>query len=817
LQLNNTIASASYLSTPSPATSIDNTEWSFYIHQAFAPSSSNYGRVYLVSDSQNLQGTLNGYYLQFGETGSLDAAQLFRQAGAASTSVCRGTNSQIAAAFTISVKVTRDASGNWTLSVDPLAGTSYVIEASGTDNTFTTTNYFGVSCVYTISNATNFYFDNFFNGAIIVDVTPPAITSSTVMTTTQVDVVYSEAVDSTTSSSIINYSADNGLGNPTSALRDTLNTSLVHLTFATAFVNGVLYTLTISNINDFAANTMITGNTTFSKYTANAFDIVINEIMADPDPPVGLPNYEYVELYNRTAYSINLAGWGLSTTTSHCILPNVTILADSFIVFTSVTGGPLFPASANVMGVTSFPGITNTGQTLTLTNPQGNIISTVSYTDAWYQDATKASGGWSIEQIDPNNPCTGISNWRASVNPLGGTPGMQNSVNAPNPDHAPPQLLRVSIISKDTIQLYFSEPLDSLTMLNDSVYSIDNGIGIPINTKAIAPDFLSVLLTLADTLHHGIIYTITAINTITDCVGNHLGVPNTARFALPDKAMPNDIVINEILYDPNTGGVDFVEIYNRSSKIIDLKTITISQFDTINNVQTSIKTITSNGYLIFPNDYLVLSADGNSVKSQYKTTNPNGFLDIPSMISMNIAGGTVCLATLTDIIDNFIYYDNMQFALLSVTKGISLERVDFNRQTQDRSNWHSAAEAVGFATPGYQNSQYNDAGTTDDAIEITPEIFSPDEDGYNDILNINYHFDTPGFVANVNVYDSNGRLERRLIHNQLLGINGTFSWDGINDEREKSRIGIYIIYLEVFNLTGSVKHYKKTCVLASKL
>ncbi|MBA3705980.1 MAG: hypothetical protein H0W84_08810, partial [Bacteroidetes bacterium] len=90
-------------------------------------------------------------------------------------------------------------------------------------------------------------------------------------------------------------------------------------------------------------------------------------------------------------------------------------------------------------------------------------------------------------------------------------------------------------------------------------------------------------------------------------------------------------------------------------------------------------------------------------------------------------------------------------------------------------------------------------------------------DGMNDIVNIHYQLDTPGSLANVNIYDSKGRLARTLVQNQLLGINGTFSWDGINDDREKSRIGIYIIYVEVFDLSGQIKHYKKTCVLATKL
>jgi len=159
----------------------------------------------------------------------------------------------------------------------------------------------------------------------------------------------------------------------------------------------------------------------------------------------------------------------------------------------------------------------------------------------------------------------------------------------------------------------------------------------------------------------------------------------------------------------------------------------------------------------------------------------------------------------------------MHFALLNDTKGITLERIDFNRATNDKTNWHSAAKAIVYGTPGYRNSQYVDAGETDNAIEITPEIFSPDEDGMNDVVNINYKFDTPGYTANISIYDSKGRLTKLLIRNELLGTTGTYSWDGINESKEKASIGIYIIYVEVFNLKGDVKKYKKTCVLGSKL
>lgn len=648
------------------------------------------------------------------------------------------------------------------------------------------------------------------------DIISPSIIGVTVIDSTHITICFSEALDASQLAILSNYSISNGIGTPLTGIANSTLTC-VNLSLANALTSPTTYTLTFTNLSDCSGNALSPATTTFTYYKVKSFDVVINEIMADPDPVVNLPNYEYVELFNSTQYPINLNNWTFTTGTSSKVLPNVFILPDSFVVIISATGVANYPAGTIEFAALSSVSLTNTGQTLILQNPEGKTISTVSYTDNWYQDANKKDGGYSLEQVDPNNPCAGMSNWRASTNSFGGTPGKKNSVVAANADHTPPQVIRVSVIATDTIQLYFNEPLDSTTMLNTSIYSIDNGIGAPTQLFTIAPDFKSVRLTLATALQVGIIYTVTVNNAITDCVGNPIGTDNSARFAIPEAALPNDIVINEILFDPNVGGVDFVEIYNRSNKVIDLKTMNISQYDTINNVQTSIKTITTDGYLIFPKDYLVLSTDGAAIKSQYNTSNPEGFLDLPSMPSMNIDGGTICLATISNIIDNFKYYADMHFGLLNITKGISLERINFDRPTQDRTNWHSAAEDVGFATPAYKNSQYADAGETDNVLEITPEIFSPDEDGNNDVVNINYHFDTPGFTANVTIYDSKGRVVKQLIRNELLGIKGTFSWDGINEDREKARMGIYIIFFEVFDLKGAVKHYKKTCVLGGKL
>ena len=110
------------------------------------------------------------------------------------------------------------------------------------------------------------------------------------------------------------------------------------------------------------------------------------------------------------------------------------------------------------------------------------------------------------------------------------------------------------------------------------------------------------------------------------------------------------------------------------------------------------------------------------------------------------------------------------------------------------------------------------AGSDDDGdVSVYPEIFSPDNDGYNDVLNIYCKTDSPGKMLNITIYDSKGRLIKYLIKNQLMSAENVYSWDGINDNNQKANIGIYVIYVEILDMKGNVKHYKKTAVLATKL
>ena len=433
LQVNNTVAGASYLSTPL-SVSLNNLEWRMFVKQSFAGSSSNFGRVYLVSNQANLEGSLNGFFLQFGEAGSLDAIELFKQTGTLTTSIARGTDAQIANSFAVGIRVTRNASGLWSLYVDATGGTNYVLEASGTEATFTATNFFGVATTYTASNATKFFYDNFIVAPISVDTIPPSVVSASVISSTELDVLFNETVTPTSSQDSTHYNVNNGLGNPLTAIRDAANFSLVHLTFATTFTSGQLDSLIVSNISDIDTNVLVADTITFTYFApfiASAKDVIINEIYAAPSSSSPLPNVEFVELYNRSTVPINLNQWTFNdpATVLHNI-GNYILLPDSFVILCSTSSVAALSAFSNVLGISSFPSLNNSGDHLYLKSDIGTLIDSVNYLDTWYRDAVKAAGGWTLELINPNTAinCSSATNWIASNTPLHGTPNKQNSV-----------------------------------------------------------------------------------------------------------------------------------------------------------------------------------------------------------------------------------------------------------------------------------------------------------------------------------------------------------------------------------------------------
>ncbi|MFM2038619.1 MAG: hypothetical protein RL432_1558, partial [Bacteroidota bacterium] len=397
LQLNSLAAATSYLSIPHLLANLNDKEWQIKVRQTFAPSSSNYGRVYLTSDNANLSLCQNGYYLQFGETGSTDAIRLFNLTNGVSTQICAGPDGQISSTCNASVKVKRSAAGTWTLYADMAGGTNYSLLATGNDASILLGTHFGVSCTYTISNATKYYYDNVYIGNEILDVTPPNLVSVTPISAVQIDLLFDESVTLATAQNIVNYSFNPSL-TLSNLAQDGVNTALVHGTLSTPLVNGTNYSATANGITDLSGNTSGATSANFQYLVSDSAvkgDLIITEFFPDPSPVIGLPAVEYVEIYNASAGKIfNLSGYRITDGPSNGLITGGWILPGEYKVLTATANIPLF-TNTTALGVTSFPSLNNAGDTVMLKNPSDIPLDLVVYTDDWYKDAIKQDGGFS--------------------------------------------------------------------------------------------------------------------------------------------------------------------------------------------------------------------------------------------------------------------------------------------------------------------------------------------------------------------------------------------------------------------------------------
>ncbi len=805
---------------------IDDTQWEFWVRLAFTPSDNNHPRIYLVADNDDLHGSVNGYFMQIGKTGTENKRIYFyRQDGDEVEELMEGAQNIATGSNNIlRIKVTRDDEGNWDFFADQQGGELFMPQGSVNDNTYASTLYFGLFCKYTVTNSRRFYFDDIYVGDIIPDTIPPKVKRLNVVDPNILDVHFSKAIDVNTAENTDHYYVNKGIGMPLIASVDPEYPSVVRLMFGENFTENVNYRITIINIEDLAGNVMDDFEDVFVNFAAQRYDVVFNEIMANPSPPVELPPYEFIELYNTTEFEIDVEGWFFKDHRSKREMPHAIIPPKGYLVITTEDGYEQMSQYGNVVAVPGFTStsLTHGGSELVLYNENEYLISTVYYSDEWYRDPAKDDGGWSLEKIDPYNFCGGADNWRASEDPRGGSPGETNSIRDENPNLEQPDLVRAGFNAVDTITLFFSEPMDEYTLTdpaNYEVYHESHDIGNPVAVEPVPPAFKTVRLALPENLKEGLIYKVGAKKSLTDCAGNELN-RNIVNVAVPEPAGHFDVVINEILFNPpDASSQRYIELYNRSNKTIDLEKYLLTSKDTVENVLTTVRNITDVSYLFFPEDYVVLTTNPRGVKDHYMTNNPDAFIRMESMPSMTNAGGIAVFANRSlHVVDMVVYKEDMHYALLTTKKGVALERLNYHRPSDSKSNWHSAAENVGFGTPGYKNSQFtHDPDVIEHDITIEPEIFSPNNDGRDDVLNIYFKLDEPGYTANITVYDSRGRHTKKLARSLLLGTDDVVIWDGTTDNDQKANIGIYVIFIELFDPHGNVKRYKKSAVLAGRL
>ncbi len=805
-----------YLATQAPTGTLAKTTWQIKVMLDFSPSGSNFALVYLAAQNGDLSTDPDGYYLKVGGiSGNDDALEFYVRENGVDRLLIGGAIGAVASdPVMVNIRIERTTEGIWRLLADYQGGENFQLEGETADSTYPTANFFGVVCSYTSTRNDAFGFDDVFIDPLQADEEAPSLLEALAIDEQTISLLFSEPI---LASSVVpeNFLIDNGIGTPLTATLSADDPAQVLLILNTPLISQQNYRVTVNNVQDIAGNIVadLSASFSFIKFDDAAFnDIIITEVFPDPNPSVGLPEFEFVELYNRSEKVIQLENFGFSSGGTPQLLPDFVLLPEEYVIVTDEEAIEQFESFGAVIGISSFPSLTNSGDELSLIDAGGNPVFNLSYSDEWYQDDTRDNGGYSLELINPEGPYDCAGNWRASIAEVGGTPGSVNSWQGLTPDQEGPLLLKAVPLSDFEVLLTLNEDIDPASVTLES-FSINNGITI-LQASSVMGAAAEILLTIDQALTTGTVYEITVNTNITDCLGNNILSDIRLSFGIAEPMEPGDLIINEVLFNPESGGEDFVEAYNVSDKILNLNGLDIiNDQKTSGNARQSIDT----DFLLFPNAYAVITDRPDDIISRYNTAPITSFLsnDLPTL---DARAGNVTLSFENTIIDAFDYSEDLHYALLEDEKGVSLERISFDAPTNDPGNWHTAAATVGFATPGLANSQFFPAESlVDEIIQIPEKTISPDGDGFQDVLLLRYETDQPGYVLNAKIFDVNGREIYDLLRNELLGNSGSFKWDGVTNEDSRARIGIYILWLELFDGDGNVTVDKETIVVAGRL
>lgn len=265
------------------------------------------------------------------------------------------------------------------------------------------------------------------------------------------------------------------------------------------------------------------------------------------------------------------------------------------------------------------------------------------------------------------------------------------------------------------------------------------------------------------------------------------------------------LCVSELLFQPHSGEAEYVELYNPTATAIEL-----SDYHIVRWVGDSLgKHYSLPSHTVAPHDYVVLTKDAASVRENYNVKYASKLLECNLPTYPNDGGSVVLVRADSTVVEKFDYLPSMHSRLLRIKAGVALERRIMVRSCNDVDNWFSASSTAGYGTPGYENSQSQEYLVEETSFSFSSPLVSPDGDGYQDEITIDYLMEDNEIYADIILFDARGNRIRRLLNNALLGTHGTVVWDGRGEDGQTISKGRYVLYINLHDLHGTQQVIKK--------
>lgn len=532
-------------------------------------------------------------------------------------------------------------------------------------------------------------------------------------------------------------------------------------------------------------------------------ELVITEIMADPTPSHGLPEREYLEIFNRGSDTLTVKGILLIVGPDTAYIPDGLILPGERVILCSTGSRSDLLPYGKVMAVKSFPSLNDAGELMALRSPDGSLIHAVSYGPDFLGDGPRSGGGWAAELTDTDNPFNEPFAWEPSSDPSGGTPGRVNSAAMTVADTRRPRIIAAWPVTPGTVAVLFDETV----MLAGAGPWLADGRETEPALSGDPADRIA-LVELQEDLTPGAIITLMIPLLVTDFAGN-IPYVTELRTGLPSEPLAGDIMFNELMPDPAGEESEYLELYNNSEKVFDISRLYIT-----GSSSAAANAFTGIHRLLLPGSYIALTTGSSNFSDSYPCSEEESIFRADRLPSLPDEEGQLALYDRNmTVIDRVDYSSAMHMIFLSGTEGVALEKVSPAFLSDVASNWHSATAACNFGTPGAPNSVLVDASEAAEGMTLSSGRISPDGDGFEDVVSVGVYPGGEENIITVTVFSDRGYPVRRLAERATAGAGAQFVWDGLSDSGARLPAGLYMIIAESCGTSGASHRWKKVCAL----
>ena len=743
--------------------------WEFYVQYDFAASTTNYASFYVLSQQQDPAAPDNkAYFLKIGGiTGNTDKVELYYQDGTSKTKILESSSGLAGASkVTLRIRLSRSETGNWVLYADATGKTEFVREASGLHQNSEHFLYSALQCIYSSTRRDKIYFDD------IKTYEPFMFGSYTFDDEQSIRLSFNRNITDT--HPVINILSENM--SLISEVRVSLNELYIRL--AEPLTPGT-YSISFPDLSSTDHERLLDTLLQFEKkpfyYTGQ---LRISELMPDPTPSYGLPESEFIEIVNTGKSVLDLQGFTIHNATKACVFPSRMLAPDSCVILVPLHACPAFRIS-NCMELNCFPTLHNDKDSISLFSKDMTLLDAFYYSIDNLANDYKRQGGYSIVKILSPADCIINQEQKYSNCSIGGTPGFAEKMPI-----------------TDKIEFHSSSISEKRFLLNSTIFGFikPDDIHLPIAISSVGS--IGILpqnqwtVNLSAPLEAGTMMR-GFIQSMKNCLYRNTNIEFTFDLVYPKVPEKGEVFLNELLYNPLPGGVDFIELINVAGKYIQLKNVHLFHTDQKNKTQ---HLVIDEEYILPPEGFRVFTSDPEVLFSQHPNTEQSNCFRLKPFISLPDEGGRLSMIYGADTLDQVRYGDFLQNPLNRENEGISLEKI--NPFTMDfiPSNWTSSASK---ATAGFTNSQFNlPDDQSSEKFYCKPCHVTTQYHGQSNPSLLYLSTDSGNSRGSISIYSLAGEKVMDLFINQILAAKNVFQWNGQGYGNVPLPSGIYIAVAE---------------------